>query len=603
MAVSMALLGALLFLGQRQMMLSRYERDVAQTQEGLTSKGQAYTSFLSRIAPQGILAHDYLLLEGYVEELSADPDVAYALIRGTSDAPLTHVMRSRDAEGTLLPPQEFQAALDEARRSPGLRVLTRPIEQGGAALGTVEVGLSQDRIARSLAELKSELRRELARVALVSGAAVLLSVVVLILLIGWVFNQMVVKPIRRLGGVMAQAPQGSFSTRAEHFRDDEIGWLAECFNRMAASLQEQWTALEDQRRAYKETRDYLANILDNSADMIVTTTLAGDVVEFNSGAERILGHRRADVVHRPVDALYADMRERERLYSRVRQGHLVQGTETRLVRADGGLIDAQLTLSPLRDNDGRLVGTVCIGRDVTQAKAMREELIQAEKMASVGQVASWIAHQIRNYLGRMSLGVAALSLEGSDRGAAEKAHRDLGDAVQDINRLVTDLLDYSRTLKLHKVKVRLNGSLEGLLSPIETEVHGRIKVERDFDSQLPPLEVDVFKLEQALTNVIKNAVDAMPDGGTLSVTTRADSDGEWVTIAIQDSGAGIPSEDLPRVLRPFFTTKSTGTGLGLAMAARIAAAHGGSLEVESPPGGGARFSFRIPAGSVEAEAP
>ena len=603
MTLAMALLGAFLFLTQRARMLERHAEDVAQVREALLEKGRTYGSFLARIAPQGLLAYDYLLLEGYAEELSADPDVAYAVILGGSGAPVTHVLRRGDAERTLVPPEAFERALAQARQAPDRVAVERPIEQDGVRLGTVEIGLSQARVAESLAELESGLRRELARVTRVTAGAILLSLLVLVVLVATAFERMIASPIRRLGEVMGKAPGGVLGARAEGFRDDEIGWLARCYDRMAESLEGQWRALEDQRRAYKDTRDYLANILDNSADMIVTTGLDGSVVEFNTGAERTLGYARGEVVGRPSRTLFCEVEERARFYAEVREGRLVQDVETRLLRKDGTAIDAQLTLSPLRDNAGGLIGAVCIGRDVTQARALREEVIQAEKLASIGQVASWITHQIRNYLGRIVMDLSLLRPGPDAPEAPRKAHRDLSRAVEEMGRIVTDLLDYSRTLRLHPTPVKLNASLEGLLAGLDAEVGTGVRVERDLAPDLPPIRADVFKLEQAFGNVLNNAIEAMSGAGTLTVATRAGPEPGWVTIRVADSGPGILPEDLPRVMRPFFTTKPAGTGLGLALAARIAAAHGGSLEAETPPGGGAVLTFRLPAGGPEEDRP
>ncbi|HWS02102.1 MAG TPA: ATP-binding protein, partial [Gammaproteobacteria bacterium] len=167
--------------------------------------------------------------------------------------------------------------------------------------------------------------------------------------------------------------------------------------------------------------------------------------------------------------------------------------------------------------------------------------------------------------------------------------------IADLNRLVSDLLDYSRTLTLHRTPMKLNAALNDLLKQLETELpSGSIRTERDFLPELPPITVDVFKLEQALGNVLRNAVQAMPQGGVLRVTTRLGDTPNTVIACIQDSGAGIQGDDPDAVFRPFYTTKPGGTGLGLALAQRIVEAHGGKISARNAIDGGAVFEISLP---------
>jgi PAS domain S-box-containing protein len=605
-AISMALLGFSLTFLQRQLLSERLEKDTRDLAEVLTQKGHSYASFLARIAPQAILSYDYLLLEDYVEELAEDADIVYAVILSPEGHPLTHFLKANTdahrAHRERVAAQHFEAALTAARGTPGLLVVRRGISHDGANLGTVEVGLSPERIAAKVQELKRKQAGELRRVALLTGIAILFALGVLVWLVEAVFRRMVVRPVQALGAAMAAVPAGHLKARAPVMREDELGRLAGSFNEMADKLEDQLTRLEEQGRAYKETRDYLANILDNSADMIVTTALDGSIVEFNTAAERILGHRRSDVVGQRSDLLYCNTVERDGLYEAVQQGTAVQDAEIALKRSDGAPIEVQVTLSPLRDNAGRIIGTVCIGRDITQAKAMRHQLIQAEKLASVGQVASWIAHQIRNYLGRLLLDASALRPADTAEPSG-RAYRDLTAAVQEMDHMVTDLLDYSRTLKLHLAPVKLAPCLEGLLASLVGAPPPGLRVETDFAPDLPPVDADLFKLEQAFGNVIKNALEAMPEGGTLRVRTRAGPQPGQARVTFEDSGPGIPPEDLPQVLRPFFTTKPGGTGLGLAMVARIVEAHGGTVALESPAGRGTTVHIALPCATAKAAHP
>lgn len=594
--LSMSLLGVTMFVNQRQILEERLERDTQDITHVLRDKGEASSAFLARIAPQGLLTYDYLLLEGYVEELSADPDIVFAVILNPAGKPLTHYLDAGDSyfvqHGLPITPKTYEKALAQVRADHDLMIVRRDINYDGVALGSVEVGMSRKRLKERTDELRTAIQRDLQRVTLLTVATIVFSLILLIVLIEWTFSRLVVRPLRALSAQMARVQDGDLSARARVLRRDEIGRLAESFNHMAGNLQNQLREQEEQRHAFKETRDYLASILDNSADMIATTALDGTVVEFNHGAEQILGYTRSEVTGRTADAIYCDQQERRRLYTAVRQGETAQHAETRLACKNGTLIDVDLTISPLRNTAGDLIGSVCIGRDITQAKALRRELIQAEKLASVGQVAGWIAHQIRNLLGRQLMDAAALHPDAAAVGRTH-AHRDLTDAIATMDCLVTDLLDYSKTLSLHPTTIDLNAALYDMLRdmPVET---APLHVERDFATDLTPVSVDVFKLEQAIGNLFKNAVQAMPEGGLLRVRTRKGPGPDEVSISIEDHGPGIAPEHLDKVFQPFYTTKSGGTGLGLAMCARIIEAHGGRISVTNVVPHGARFTLVMP---------
>ncbi len=602
--LSMAALGITLFFNQRQITLNRFEQDTHNLRQVLQDKGNAYSTFLARIAPQGILAHDYLLLEGYAEEISADADVVYAVILNRANRPITHFLKRSDStdgitERSGVKPEQFTQSLVKTRADTSLLIVRREIDYNGTSLGSVEVGLSQEKIARTIEELKVYLDQELRHIAMLTGGGILIALVILILLSEVAFHRLVVRPIRALGADMARVQSGDLGARARVDHEDEIGWLARSFNKMAADLQGHVRKIEEQRLAYKEMHGYLANILDNSADMIATTALDGSIVEFNAAAERILGYRRDEIVRRASSSLYCDPQERDRLYATVQSGQAVQNAEIRLQRKSGEMIDVDLTLSPLRDDAGLLIGAVCIGRDITRAKAMRRDLIQAEKMASVGQVSAWIAHQIRNSLGRILMNADILRPGRHTATDIHKAHRDLTATIGEMDNMVSDLLDYSKTLSLHTTRVNLNTALNDLLGTLATGgLNGNHRIDRAFDPGLPPVQVDIFKLEQALGNVLKNALQAMPQGGTLRVETRHDPVERRVAVSIADSGTGIRHEDLPRVFQPFFTTKPGGTGLGLAIAMRIVEAHGGHVGVTSKEGEGTAFTFALPETSV-----
>ena len=597
--LSMSMLGVSVFLNQRDLLKERMDKDVQEMTRVLQEKGESSSTFLARIAPQGLLTYDFLLLEGYVEELSADEDIVFAVILNTSGAPITHYLNPKDpyfAQHHLqINPQNYDKALAEVRADANLIIVRRPINYEGAVLGSVEIGLSRARINDRAQELRATIRRDLQRVTFITAVTIIVSLFLLILLIEWTFRLLVVRPLHSLSAQMARVQGGDLSARAPVTRHDEIGHLAANFNRMTEDLQNQLLEIEAQRRVYKETRDYLASVLNNSADMIATTALDGTLVEFNPSAERILGYARKEVAGQSANRLFNDQHERERLYAAVGSGETTLCTETRLVRKDHALIDVELTMSPLRNTVGDLIGAVFIGRDITQAKMLRRDLIQAEKLASVGQVAGWIAHQIRNMLGQLLMNAASLRPEAPTNVKAQ-AHRDLTEAIEAMDTLVTDLLDYSKTLKLHTTRIDLNAALADMLKTVPAAPL-QISITTDFADNLELVSVDVFKFEHAVGNLLKNALQAMPPGGLLHIGTRNGPAQGEVTITIEDNGVGIPARNVEKIFQPFFTTKPGGTGLGLALCARIVEAHGGYIRAANVLPTGARFTLVLPTGA------
>jgi iron only hydrogenase large subunit-like protein len=241
--------------------------------------------------------------------------------------------------------------------------------------------------------------------------------------------------------------------------------------------------------------------------------------------------------------------------------------------------------------------------------ANQARLIQAEKLASMGQMAAGIAHEINNPLG-VVLMYSHLLKDELPEGAPGRADADriIAEAER-TQKIVRGILNFAREEKVDRRPTDLNALLRDSVSGIVgTSQNGKIRVQWALDERLAPQNVDAGQLRQVFDNIVKNAREAMPGGGTLRVTTE-DGDGEF-TVRIADSGPGIPEENLPRMFSPFFTTKKVGkgTGLGLSVCYGIVKMHGGTIQASNNPGGGACFTVRIrrvvaaPAGENGAQA-
>src|SRR5256712_4716300 len=227
----------------------------------------------------------------------------------------------------------------------------------------------------------------------------------------------------------------------------------------------------------------------------------------------------------------------------------------------------------------------------------RAQLVQSEKLASIGQMAAAVAHGLRNPLASLR---AAAQL-AQHRVEAPAAREQLGAIVEQVDRLdlrIAHLLTFSRPAPFRPLRESVRALVEGALSGFsELLRQRRVELAMNHAAALPEIRVDPMRLEQALTEIVSNALDAMPDGGRLEIATRPEGAGvgaNGVVIEISDSGGGIPSEILPTVCEPFFTTRPEGTGLGLAIAKRYVEEAGGRLEIASAVGRGTTVRIWLP---------
>jgi signal transduction histidine kinase len=233
-----------------------------------------------------------------------------------------------------------------------------------------------------------------------------------------------------------------------------------------------------------------------------------------------------------------------------------------------------------------------------EQKTMEEKLKHAEKEAMLAQLASGIAHEIRNPLNFINLSIdhlgTLMSLSVAEGQAGpEDLIRKMKAEVQRINLMVTNFLDLGRELVLHPILLRVDLPVEEALGLNSQLIQDRgISVERDYPDPIPLVEIDIDKMKSCFQNLITNAADSMPTGGTLSISIQ-ESDG-LVHLVFEDTGAGIQPDQLSHVFEPYFTTKKTGTGLGLAITKRIVEAHAGKIDIASTPGNGTRVRISVP---------
>jgi PAS domain S-box-containing protein len=351
----------------------------------------------------------------------------------------------------------------------------------------------------------------------------------------------------------------------------------------------------------EHTRALLAAIVESSDDAIISKNLNGIITSWNEGAARIFGYTPEEMVGQSILRLIPEelRYQEDEILSKLRAGERIDHFETVRVRKNGERIEISVTISPVKDSTGRIVGASKIARDISIRKQMERLLIQSEKLAATGRMAATIAHEINNPLeSLMNLVFLARTSCASD----EAAHAYLLIAEKELDRvshLARQTLGYYRGSGV-PVEVHPKEIMEDVLTIYHAKLLGScISVESQFDD-LRPITLDKGELVQIFSNVIANSIDAMPQGGLLHVeiTSIVRGGQEGVLAVIRDQGMGIPQEHMAKVFEPFFTTKGDlGTGIGLWVAKRLVEKRGGQLSITSstePGNSGTSLSIYLP---------
>jgi len=356
--------------------------------------------------------------------------------------------------------------------------------------------------------------------------------------------------------------------------------------------------------ALRASEERFRTIFENAAIGIVLTNAGGRVLEANPAlwqmlrcdAEALPGRIVTNLLHHPGD----DVNEADlfaELVAGERNAYRLQGL---CVRQSGELTWVNLTVSGVRGDTGELKYAIAMVEDITERRQAQEALIQSEKLAVTGRLAASLAHEINNPL-QSVIGCLGLAQESLVAGEEKDANNLLRIATEELERaagIVAQLRDLNRPAGSgEKEPADVNLLLEHVLMLTREQCHRRgVEVMRDVTDDLPSLVLVPDRIQQALLNLVLNAMEAMPDGGQLRVSTSRTGDPAGVGVSFADTGPGIAPDALPHIFDPFYTTKPEGLGLGLYITRNIVEEHGGRLEVESLFGEGATFTVWLPTG-------
>ncbi|WP_245583084.1 sensor histidine kinase [Paenibacillus daejeonensis] len=423
---------------------------------------------------------------------------------------------------------------------------------------------------------------------LVSSIAWLIVIIFSYWISGWIL-----RPIRSILWKVSEVASGRFDESLLVTRKDEFGQLATRINAMSKNLAIYTTKLKQAFEENRSMKEYLESFINHTIDAIHVVDLDGRVTQVNRAFEKMFGWTAEEAVGHVLPLIPASQQKEEQAaMEALRSGKLLDAREVIRRNKYGEEIAVSVTTSPIRDRSGAIGAIASISRDMTSRNKMEELLRQSEKLTTVGQLAAGVAHEIRNPLTTLR---GFLQLQ-QQTGNLNMRHNDLMLSELDrINLIVSEFLILAKpqASKFHVKDVRY--VLGDVISLLDSQAHlCNVVFQERFSEEPCEISCEENQLKQVFINLLKNAMESMPQGGEIIISVTRNAL-DYITIAIQDQGIGIPEEMIPKLGDPFFTGKETGTGLGIMVSQRIIHSHHGTMQIASTVGEGTTVKLTLPA--------
>lgn len=425
------------------------------------------------------------------------------------------------------------------------------------------------------------------------------------IIISFLVARKLTRPILRLRLGTQKIAEGDLDYKVKIESSDEIGDLARSFNRMAQELKRS-------REELVRAKDYTDNIIKSMIDTLIVVDPEGKIRTVNRATEDLLGYEEKELVGKPVEILFEE-EEKELILKCEEQAVIVKGGsicnyDMNYRAKNGDVIPVSFSGAVMKNKEGEVVGIVGIARDMREIERLETQLNRSEKLASLGQMAAGVAHEINNPLNVISGHAEMLSMKSKDE-EVKRATKVIMEQVKRTTTITDRLLEFSKQKEPKSKRVDINEILEDTLRLSEYQTnYQNIRIIKKLSSNLPQVMADSGQLQEVFLNIILNAVQAMPNGGELNIRTWARKIGEFgrrktdrfkrgseiVVIEFEDTGEGIREERLKMIFDPFFSTKERGTGLGLSICHGIIESHQGTIEAKSKVGEGTTFIIQLP---------
>lgn len=483
-------------------------------------------------------------------------------------APVEPISVLEDRVSTWWPFSRLQAMLQQQTYQ-----MSRDVQLNNQPFAVIKVGLST-------ALLADEVRRSVDNILAVSLVVFLLSLIGALL-----FGGRMLRPLSEITrGVERLTTGPGEDVEIEVAGRDELGSLAEKFNVLSQRIRKNRSQWENERGKF-------FNIFRSITDAVVLLDASGLILFCNGEAQARLGLPAGGSADgKQIRALLGHnhplIRMLDSAYSTGTEVHDIA------VELTDGPAPARLLVSIFSLGQGpEPPGVLLIARDLEPVQELENVFDYSGRLARLGGLISGVAHQIRNPLNAMSLELELLNLDAQHGKPVEERIRSVRDEITRLDQVVDALMRFMRPEQLELTNVSINELLQETVNQVTTppDVHVQYRLERD----VLPVKADRALLSEALRNIIGNAVEAMPQGGIITITTGMAGEG-MLEITVRDEGVGIPAEHLERIFQLYFTTKESGTGLGLSLAMRAVDLHGGTINVQSEIGLGTTVRIRLP---------
>jgi two-component system sensor histidine kinase AtoS len=567
-------------------------------QEEAQKRGMAIAQNLAAVSTSALLTYNYVVLEQNAERVALEEDIAYVIIHDKEDKVAAYSEHD-EKQGTLLTDEVSQKAVMtkepliqssffKEKKAPLLDIsIPVYIKESEEKWGTIRIGLSLER-------MYEQIRRTRLNLLLLGVFAILLGILGSIF-----FARRITQPISELMGTTISAAQGNLDQVINIRTGDEIEELGKNFNHMIEQIRLHRNELENRLREITSLKAYNDNILTSMTNGLMTIDLEKKIVTVNETAQRILERGKEGMAGRSVEGIFDD---RHPFYQMLTET-LLNGKETIHseveLNRDGESLWLIASTSMLTDGDGEKIGALVIFQDITEIKALEEKLRQADRLVALGTLSAGLAHEIKNPLSAIKTFVQLLPQKMGNPAFMEKFHVTVPREIDRINQLVEDLLELTRT----RIRPRVDLNVDALILQV-IDLHGEelkkreIAFENHLERTLPPIQGDAETLYRAFTNLIINAIQAMPNGGILFISSELDSSSSSIKLTFKDTGIGMDEMTTKNIFNPFFTTKDKGAGLGLALTRKIIENHKGTIEVTSERGKGSLFVLKLPVAKV-----
>ncbi|MBU4237398.1 MAG: PAS domain S-box protein [Proteobacteria bacterium] len=558
-------------------------------QESLTSKGRSLATNIVKRNENAMMISGNTRLENVLTELITDEEIAYTTIADNQGKLLTSQFESINYNwpglNEILPklPKgiDLPDILEALKKDGYVREISLPIMLGVDLMGKVTIGLSETRIREQITKTVLFVVALNLIIALVLGTALFIAT-----------KKIILDPIVVLSRATSRLAAGHLLSKVDIKSSGEIQMLADSFNEMAENL-----------NTTTVSKKYVDNIINSMMDSLVVLSPENQIVLVNPATCRLLGYDAQELIGKPLEKIfYNGEADCKALFDEILIKGFVNNMDTSYRTKDGKKV-LMLFSGSLITEGSMVSGISCVAIDITEQERMRDELLKLDKLESVGALAGGLAHDFNNLLQGVFGYISLAKMKSASDGEVYKMLEHAEKALNLSTNLTQQLLTFSKggepikkvvqlpLIITHSVRLALSGS--------------NIDCQFTIDDPLWPVEADEGQLSQVMQNMVINASDAMPTGGTIHIVVRNISNdenalpliqaGKYVLINIEDSGEGIPEEYIKKIFDPYFTTKEKGNGLGLAASFSIVKKHGGIIEVQSELGEGATFSIYLPA--------